>query len=142
METSVEGPGERERWLKRERRERHPGQLYNHMSVEPPPPEAASVGRYLCIFVLGVAGRVLWGRPQAKLCNHFSWLSIPSVCCQQKGTDRGDVFIENQFAQCAQDRHNMAPKWANSLRFSAELPSIRLHGQLSLSLGENRVQGG
>lgn len=33
----------------------------------------------------------------------------------KKGTDRGDVFIENQFAQCAQDRHNMAPKWANSL---------------------------
>ena len=26
----------------------------------------------------------VWGRQQAKLCNHFSWLSIPSVCCQQK----------------------------------------------------------
>ena len=38
----------------------------------------------------------------------------------------------------------MAPKWANSLRFSAELPSIRLHSQLSLSLGkkrESRVPG-
>lgn len=54
----------------------------------------------------------------------------------RKRTGRADAFIENQFAQCTQDRHNMAPKWANSLRFSAELPSIRLHSQLSLSLGK------
>lgn len=77
---------------------------------------------------------------------NFAIISLGSafLLCDvsKKGTDRGDVFIENQFAQCTQDRHNMAPKWANSLRFSAELPSIRLHSQLSLSLGENRVQRG
>ena len=30
----------------------------------------------LCVWV--------WRRSQTKLCNHFPWLSIPSVCCQQK----------------------------------------------------------
>lgn len=52
----------------------------------------------------------------------------------KKGTDRGDFFSENQFTQWAWDPYNMVPKWTNSLRFSAELPSICLHGQLSSSL--------
>lgn len=40
------------------------------------PPEAASARRWLHVWV--------WRRSQAKLCNHFPWLSIPSVWCQQK----------------------------------------------------------
>lgn len=72
----------------------------------------------------------------------FSWLSISPVCCQQKQEQTEVMFSLKINSPNTHKIYYMAPKWINFLWFPTELPSFCLHGQLSLSHGENGVRGG